>query len=75
MLMSHYEYEVVDAYALADDSTTVHQQGVLTYKLFATTPSCYMHTRNPNMNCTIMYNQDCTLRRVQCLIKGVESNN
>jgi len=27
--------KVVDAYALADDSTTVHQQGVLTYKLYA----------------------------------------
>jgi len=27
--------ELVDAYALADDSTIVHQQGVLTYMLFA----------------------------------------
>jgi len=28
-------YQVVDAYALADDSTTIHQQGVLKYKLYA----------------------------------------
>jgi len=27
--------KLVDAYALAEDSTTVHQQGVLTYKLYA----------------------------------------
>jgi len=32
---AYHAYQVVDAYALADDSSTVHQQGVLTYKLLA----------------------------------------